>query len=136
MPWCVAASVVAIVAATSGALSSPASAGSAKCVAKGPSFVIHPAHYGPTVRGNIMSMGGAGTLSCPWIQAALTKIFAANRTLPHRYTPLKAAPAGLSCKGLSLPPPDVAVKGQCTKGDGRGPGQLFSWNPVDPKLVR
>ena len=143
--WCATAGVVAIVAtviaAASGALSSPAAAAGAKCVANGPTFVIHPAHYGPTVRGttyyvNILSMGGAGTLSCRWVQAALTKIFAANRTLPHRYTPLKAAPAGFSCKGLSLPPPDVAVSGQCAKGDGRGPGQLFSWNPVDPKLAR
>ncbi len=138
----VAATAVSVVAVLTAGVSAPAAAArNGKCIANGPKFVIHPAHYGPTIRGTTylvttMSLSGTGSLSCPRIKAVLARIFRANRTLPHRNAPLKGGPPGFQCQGLSLPPPDVAVQGLCAKSNaGGGPGQLFQWAPVDPKLV-
>ena len=114
------------------------------CVAKGPRFVVHPAHGGAPIEGNTyyittMSMGETRP-TCASAKAALARIFRANPPPLGPQQALKGRPFGFSCTGGTggmIVAPKLAASGHCIKkGSTAGSGQLFNWGAVDPKLVR
>jgi hypothetical protein len=126
--------------ASSAALSAAANS---MCVAKGPKWVIYPAHGGAPIKGNTynittMAMGDTRP-TCAWAKAALARIFRANPPPLRSQQALRGAPRGFSCTGGSggvIVAPKLAAGGHCIKRSGDYSGQLFTWTAIDPKLVR